>query len=64
MLNNSIPKGIQILNYRSAHTQEEVPTLVPNKIMEHLLEGDDDPFYKTEVLDYPGIGEFCPYMLR
>jgi len=41
---------------RLSVTEKEIPTLVPNDVMSSLLNGDDDPYYKIEAIDYPANG--------
>ena len=34
-------------------TAEEIPNLVPEKILSQWMEGDDDPYFKVQKIDYP-----------
>lgn len=52
-------KDLVFLNYRSISTTpavETVPILIPNEKYEHLIEGDEKPFFKIESIEYPVKG--------
>jgi hypothetical protein len=58
--NASAPEGVVFLNYAQSKAQlpkaEDVPTLVPAQALTALTNGDAEPFYKIEAIDFPANG--------
>jgi len=58
--NANAPEGVVFLNYAQSKAQlpkaEDVPTLVPAQAMAALTNGDVEPFYKIEAIDFPANG--------
>jgi hypothetical protein len=50
-------KNRMVLNYRSsgkiAYTADEIPTLVPKGAVAEFMNGDTDPYFKLQRIDYP-----------
>jgi hypothetical protein len=52
-------KDLVFLNYSAAESSvspDTIPTLVPEEKMKSILEGDENPFFKVESIDYPVKG--------
>ena len=52
----NIKSGLQALNFKSAVVTEEVPTLIPANAYNALIEGDDNPVFSNEMLEWPCRG--------
>jgi hypothetical protein len=57
---NQAPEGVVFLNYAKSKSSipghDQVDTLVPKAAMDALTNGDPEPFYKIEALDFPANG--------
>lgn len=59
MNENSEDKALKKFNYRMANdtvlniNPDDVPTLVPAKIMSIFMAGDESPYYKIQAIEYP-----------
>ncbi len=57
---NTIPEGVVFFNY--AYTKatmpaaKDIPTLVSSSIMDALQDGESDPYFKVEAIEYPAKG--------
>lgn len=58
--NAAAPEGVVFLNYAkskaSAPAIDDIPTLVPKEAMAALTNGDTEPFFKVESIDFPAKG--------
>jgi gas vesicle protein len=58
--NSSAPEGVVFLNYAQSKIAlpkaEDIETLVPAEAMEALTNGDDEPYFKIEAIDFPAKG--------
>jgi hypothetical protein len=58
--NAGAPEGLVFLNYAKSKVAipiaDEVPTLVSKAAMDALTNGDPEPFFKIEALDFPAKG--------
>jgi len=59
-------KALKKINLRSSDeilklNPDEIPTLVPSSILSQWMEGDSDPYYKIQKIDYPIIANRYNY---
>jgi hypothetical protein len=58
--NAGAPSGMMVLNYARSKVQipavADVPTLVPNADKNPIFDGDPEPFFKIEAIDFPAKG--------
>jgi len=58
--NAGAPEGVLVFNYARSKVSlpkaEEIETLIPKAAMEALTNGDAEPFFKVEAIDFPAKG--------